>query len=161
MLRGVDSRSQASSTCPCFGLSSILPFRSTEAHPSQRLASNHSIRLTPLDKAQDTGRSRLSTQEFSILSIKQHTPLDASCLLLVMASMRCFSFQTHLCSCQGSSLNSCRVQHFLPDLAEKCRKGWSLVLEPHDNLLCQQTISTRFGASWHTLSANNGDFVPV
>ena len=89
---------------------------------------DHSIRLSSLDKTKDTGRSRLSTQESSIIK-KAIDYLSVFYCTLVMASMRCFSFQTHLCSCQGSSLNSCGVQHSLTfsSKQEKDRKGWSLL----------------------------------
>ena len=89
---------------------------------------DHSIGLSSLDKTKDTGRSRLSTQESSIIK-KAIDYLSVFYCTLVMASMRCFSFQTHLCSCQGSSLNSCGVQLSLTfsSKQEKDRKGWSLL----------------------------------
>jgi hypothetical protein len=67
------------------------------------------IRLPTLDKREDAGRSRLSTQEFPEIILctfhcHKNNKIEQE---LSLASMRCFSFQTHLCSCQGSSLNSC------------------------------------------------------
>jgi hypothetical protein len=70
---------------------------------------------------------------------------SATFFFLEVASMRCFSFQTHLCSCQGSSLNSFGVQHFLALPSAKNRKGWS------------QTLTTKTYSLWSLVSANTRD----